>query len=171
MNGIITAWLVAGVAASAPQITAENAPACRSAEHRQFDFWVGRWDVFDGSSGNRVGSSVIESLYGGCALRENWSQPGFSGGSLNVYTAADGRWHQTWVDQSGALREFTGGMQGAAMVLVAPSRVRQAPDRPALVRMTFTPNADGSVRQYSDYSLDDGATWALRYDYVYRRAR
>lgn len=171
MSGIITAWLLAGVAASTPQIAAEHAPACRSAEHRQFDFWVGRWDVFDGSSGDRVGSSVIESLYGGCALRENWSQPGFSGGSLNAYSDADGQWHQTWVDQAGALREFTGGMHGAAMVLVAPSRVRQAPDRPALVRMTFTPNADGSVRQYSDYSFDDGATWALRYDYVYRRAR
>lgn len=167
----MTAWVLAGVAASAPQVAAEQAPACRSAEHRQFDFWVGRWDVFDGSSGDRVGSSVIESLYGGCALREHWSQPGFSGGSLNAYSGADGQWHQTWVDQAGALREFTGGMQGAAMVLVARSRVRQAPDRPALVRMTFTPNADGSVRQYSDYSFDDGATWALRYDYVYRRAR
>jgi hypothetical protein len=37
--------------------------------------------------------------------------------------------------------------------------------------MTFTPNADGSVRQYSDYSKDDGATWAFRYDYIYRPAR
>ena len=37
------------------------------------------------------------------------------------------------------------------------------------VRMTFTRNADGSVRQYSDQRLDGGA-WVERYDYTYRRA-
>ena len=48
--------LLAGLAASAgaqtPAAPAPAAPAtppppaCESAEHRQFDFWVGRWDVY-----------------------------------------------------------------------------------------------------------------------------
>jgi hypothetical protein len=37
--------------------------------------------------------------------------------------------------------------------------------------MTFTPNPDGSMRQYSDYSRDDGKTWLERYDYTYRKAK
>ena len=141
-------------------------PACASAEHRQFDFWIGRWAVVDAKTGKPAGSSVVENLYGGCVLRENWSEPGFAGGSLNLL-AADGKWHQTWTDQAGALREFVGGLVGGKMVLTAdlrPPFVAKA----RLVRMTFTPNPDGTVRQYSDYSDDGGATWKERYDYLYR---
>lgn len=143
-------------------------PACTAPEYRQFDFWIGTWDVFDAKTGARAGASQIESLYGGCAIRENWSEPGFAGGSLNSF--ADGRWHQTWVDQSGARREFDGGFSDGKMVLIATVRPPQAPDKTVLVRMTFTPNGDGSVRQFSDFSKDDGATWNFRYDYVYKRA-
>ena len=144
-------------------------PGCANAESRQFDFWVGRWKVFDAKSGERAGSSLIEKLYGGCALRENWSEPGFSGGSLNIYAKSDGRWHQTWVDEAGALREFVGGVEDGKMVLLAKGRT---PDgRPVEIRMIFTPNPDGTVRQFSDYSLDGGGAWAVRYDYLYRPAR
>jgi hypothetical protein len=141
-------------------------PACASAEHRQFDFWVGRWTVVDAHTGKAAGDSAIEKLYGGCVLRENWSQPGFEGGSLNIL-AADGKWHQSWTDQAGALREFVGGMVGGKMVLTADMRPPLAP-KARLVRMTFTPNPDGTVRQYSDYSEDGGKTWSERYDYIYR---
>ena len=111
---------------------------------------------------------MVESLYGGCVLRENWSEPGWQGGSLNIYSSQDRQWRQTWMDQSGALRDFNGGLQDGKMVLVA--HARSASGQPILVRMTFTPNPDGSVRQYSDASADDGATWKMRYDYLYRRA-
>jgi hypothetical protein len=36
--------------------------------------------------------------------------------------------------------------------------------------MTFTRNADGSVRQHSDQRID-GGPWTERYDYTYRPAR
>jgi len=156
-------------ACSAATLPAAAESACSSSEHRQFDFWIGRWDVFDAKTGERAGSSLIESLYDGCVLRENWTSPGFAGGSLNIYVASDSKWHQTWVDQSGALREFIGGMENGKMILVAKSRIRQEPGKTVLVRMTFTPNPDGSVRQFSDYSKDEGATWAFRYDFVYKR--
>ena len=73
--------------------TAAPPPACATPEHHQFDFWIGKWDVFDAKTGEGAGSSLIESFYGGCALRENWNEPGFTGGSLNIF--ADGKWHQT----------------------------------------------------------------------------
>lgn len=169
MRAVAAAFVTCALAVSAH---AQNAPGpCEGAFYRQFDFWIGKWDVFDAKTGERVGSSLIEKLYGGCALRENWSQPDFAGGSLNIYDAEDGKWHQTWVDQSGSRREFEGEIVEGKMVLIATSRIRQVPDRPALVRMTFTPNPDGTVRQFSDYSTDDGISWSERYDFLYKPAK
>jgi len=54
-------------------------------------------------------------------------------------------------------------------VMVAEQPSQREPGKMVLVRLTFTPNADGTVRQYSDYSSDKGATWRFRYDYLYRR--
>ncbi len=161
--------ILAALAAAPPQPAPPPPPppACTAPEYRQFDFWIGRWAVVDARTGQPAGRSLVERLYGGCVLRENWSEPGWEGGSLNMYVRPDGHWRQTWMDQSGALRDFEGGLQDGRMVLVA--HAKSAAGRPVLVRMTFTPNPDGSVRQYSDYSADDGATWKTRYDYLYRR--
>jgi len=176
-----TALLAACVAVAASIVTVKRACAvdgqampkpapCASAEHRQFDFWIGRWDVFDTTTGERAGSSIIESLYAGCTLRENWTEPGFTGGSLNTYDATDRRWHQTWTDSSGAWREFVGGIEDGRMVLVWRHASARDPGRMVDVRMTFTRNADGSVRQHSDVRIEDG-DWTERYDYTYRPAR
>ena len=164
------ALLAIGSAALAARlVTAQPAspPSCASPEHHQFDFWIGRWDVFDTRTHERAGASIIESVYGGCTLRENWSEPGFTGGSLNTYDATGRRWHQTWTDSSGAWREFVGGIDGGAMVLVWRHPSARNPARTAEVRMTFTRNADGSVRQYSDQRVV-GGEWVTRYDYTYR---
>jgi len=47
---------------AAPATPPSPPPACAAPEHRQFDFWVGRWDVFDPKSGKRVGESLIEKV-------------------------------------------------------------------------------------------------------------
>ena len=181
---VALSWAVANIAAASVVITSASlaqttgpvnlAPtpqlSCVTGEYRQFDFWVGKWDVFNTKDNKPAGSSVIESLYAGCALRENWSEPGFSGGSLNAYNAADKNWHQTWTDAAGAWREFVGGMEGEKMVLIWRHASVRNPSKTVQVRMTFTPNPDGSVRQYSDQSID-GVQWVERYDYTYRHAR
>jgi len=160
----------AGVASSAQaQSPAAAPPQCTALESRQFDFWIGEWDVTDQQSKQHAGESRIEKLYGGCVLRENWSSEGFTGGSLNSWWQGDGKWHQTWMDQAGAFRHFIGGLENGRMVMVAEQPRPSQPGQTVLVRLTFTPNPDGTVRQYSDYSTDKGATWQFRYDYLYRR--
>ena len=143
---------------------------CSAAANRQFDFWIGEWSVTDQSTGNLAGHSRIEKDYGGCIIRENWTSPGFSGGSLNGYHAADGQWHQMWMDSAGAVRHFVGGLDPAGRMVLTAEQPRPAGGQ-RLIRMTFTANADGTVRQYSDYSDDKGARWQLRYDFLYRRAK
>ena len=44
------------------------------------------------------------SIDGGCVLLERWrGNGGFSGSSLNSWSAASRQWHQHWVDNQGGL--------------------------------------------------------------------
>jgi hypothetical protein len=140
------------------------------AEHgsaRDFDFWIGEWDVF-GPQGRRVGTNSIAPLFGGSAISERWrGNGGVEGRSLNAYDAHTGRWHQTWVDSTGGLLLLDGGLVDGSMVLrgTAPPDGGGAPERQ---RITWTPEPDG-VRQHWESSADDGATWATAFDGHYRR--
>jgi hypothetical protein len=114
-----------------------------------------------------VAHSLIEKLYDGCAIRENWMPLKASGGgSLNNYDAAAGTWHQTWIDNSGTRVEFTGGMEGDAMVLTG-NWPGVANGKDGLVRMTYTREPNGAVRQKGDVTTDNGKTWAPSFDFLY----
>ena len=164
------ALLTAGTAgAQTPQPAATRPPpACATPEYRQFDFWVGRWDVYPTGQDKLVAHSLIERLYGGCAIRENWMPlQGGDGGSLNNYVPDEG-WRQTWLDASGARVEFRGGWDGKAMVLTGLWAGVLGPGRDALVRMTYSRDAKGWVRQFGEASADGGKTWTVNFDLTYR---
>ena len=163
---VIGAASASWAVAAAP---ADTAP-CTGDEYHAFDFFIGRWDAFDRRSGEPAGSSVIEPVFDGCALRESWRETGLTGGSVSAYDARTKSWRQTWTDSRGAWREFVGGRQDGKMVLVWIFPSQRNPGHSAHVRLTYTAEPDGTVRQYSDQSADDGATWTDRYDLVYRRA-
>jgi hypothetical protein len=156
--------------AAAPASATPAAPAsgaCAAPEYRQFDFWIGAWEVHEGD--RLAGTNRIEAILGGCALVESWNGvSGMRGTSLNFYFARDRNWHQTWVDTDGLLLELSGGLVEGRMVLAG--RVPDADgSRAALHRITWTPAPDGSVRQHWQSSRDDGATWTDLFDGVYRR--
>ncbi len=141
-------------------------PACTGPEHRQFDFWVGEWTVTPTGKTNVVASSLIEKLYGGCAIRENWMPlKGTPGGSLNNYY--DGRWRQTWVDAANSRVDFVGGLVNDRMVLTGFWQGVLGPGKDALMRMTYSKNADGSVRQLGEQSTDQGKSWSTNFDFTY----
>jgi hypothetical protein len=154
---------------AAPAPAAPPPPACAGAEHRQFDFWVGEWDVYPTGKPNQVATSKIEGLYAGCVVRENWMPfKGSPGGSLNMYDAQDKKWRQTWADAAGSWVEFTGGHNGTAMVLTGNWRGAGGPGQDSLTRMTYTKSADGSVRQLGEASTDGGKTWGPSFDFTYK---
>jgi hypothetical protein len=150
-------WLAAGAWA---------APACDAAAHRAFDFWLGEWQVRT-PDGKLAGVNRIESEYGGCVLHERYTTGrGYSGESLNIYDAGRKVWHQTWVDSSGTLLRLEGGLHGQNMVLEG-----QTVGSDGLVtrhRITWTPNADGSVRQLWE-STDAKGQWSTAFDGQYTR--
>lgn len=146
-------------------------PAC-DAMDRQFDFWVGVWDVYRTGTDQRIAGSVIESVAQGCAITEHWMPGDRSGGvSISAYDRGAGNWRQMWVGQRGGWVEFRGGVVDGAMVITAQ---QERPDsqgvmRGVLTRMTYTPNPDGSVRQQVHGSSDGGVTWNASFDATYRR--
>ena len=157
----LAALLVAAVAGS---LGAQQAPStCAAPEHRQFDFWIGMWDVFN-PEGRQVGVNTISLELNGCALHEAWQsvRGPHRGNSYNIYDRASGGWHQTWVDNSGLLLRLDGGLVGESMVLEGRSQESGGTDRRD--RITWTPREDGSVRQVWEQSTDGGQTWTVAFD-------
>jgi len=149
--------------------TAAPAAPCADADHRRFDFWVGSWDVSVTGKDRVVAHSLIERLYDGCTIRENWTPlKGPPGGSLSAYDAQGKIWRQAWSDASGEWAQFEGDWNGKALVIAGgwPGKGQ----RHRIVRMTYTPAADGSVRQFGEESQDQGKTWTPSFDYTYRKA-
>jgi len=166
--GVLTAGAV--LAAGAPGRCEEPKPAqlpCAASEHRQFDYWIGEWNVTT-PDGRLAGTNHIESILGGCALYESWkSANGKSEGhSFSIY-ARDGRWHQTWVDNGGRLLELVGGLEGETMVM---SQERTGPDgNRALHEISWTKLNTGQVKQHWRVTTDGGQTWKDIFVGIYTR--
>ncbi len=143
---------------------AAAAGPCDTPEHRAFDFWLGEWNVKK-PNGDLAGVNRIEREYGGCVLHERYkTDRGYSGESLNAYDAARKVWHQTWVDSSGTLLLLEGGLREGKMVL--EGQTHTADGDITKHRITWTPNADGSVRQLWE-STDAEGKWVTAFDGMY----
>lgn len=170
MPGMRTASLMlmfCAVVAAAPQTPATQPKPCATPEYRQFDFWLGDWEV-RGPKGAVVGTNRIESIENGCALQENWiAAGGITGRSINAYSNADHQWHQAWIGSGGQFLHLVGGWRGKEMVLEGTSLDAKA--RPTIERITWTPQPDGRVRQLWQQSTDGGKTWTTSFDGMYVR--
>lgn len=168
----LAVFAMSDLPAQTPPPAAPKAPPCADAARRQFDFWVGSWDVTGPKGQKLLGRSRVESRLGDCVVHEHWFGNGGSiGESFNTYNADSGHWEQYWVDNSGSRLFLSGGLVDASMVLEgrhdAPDAVSGLVGRE---RITWTPNPDGSVRQLWESSKDDGKTWAVAFDGLYRKA-
>jgi len=142
------------------------AAACDAGAHRQFDFWLGEWEVRT-PDGKLAGTNRIEREYDGCVLHERYDTGrGYRGESLNVYDAPRKVWHQTWVDSSGTLLLLEGGLRDGRMVL--EGRTAGADAQTTKHRITWTPNPDGTVRQFWE-STDAQGRWTTAFDGQYKR--
>lgn len=164
------AWRSAALALCAiasgagPVRAQETAPRCASEEFRQFDFWLGEWEVTD-PDGNPVGRSRIERTLGGCVIQEHWDAGQVRGTSLNIYDAPSGVWRQSWVDNRGVLLRIEGGLDGDAMRMRGERLGGDGKTR--VLRITWTPLDDG-VRQVQEVSEDGGTRWNVAFDGRYR---
>jgi hypothetical protein len=170
LSAVILTTLVAATAAGqATPVPAPSTPPCRTPDHRQFDFWIGHWDVTR-PDGTPAGTNHIQSIYGGCALQEEWTSAtgGYEGRSLNAL-GPDGRWHQTWVDTGGLLLQLAGGIRDGRMVM--SQRHPAADGGTVLHEISWEPLSTGQVKQHWRSSNDDGRTWTDVFVGIYTRKR
>ena len=147
---------------------AQQRPTCTAPEFRQFDFWVGKWDVTT-PDGKPAGTNEITRELKDCVLHEHWQGAGGGNGeSFNIYDRTTRKWHQTWVADGGMLLLLDGGLDAGRMVL---SGRTSSPSQPATVlnRITWTPSDRDHVRQLWETSPDDGKTWTVLFDGRYVR--
>lgn len=160
---LVTLLFIACVMNAVP---AHAQSACSDPAYRQFDFWLGEWEVSK-PDGAVAGQNSIEKEYGGCVLHERYTTPkGYAGESLNTYDASSGLWHQTWVDNGGLLLLLDGRLVDGSMVMQSSGSGKDGAAKRH--RITWTPNADGSVRQLWE-STDAAGEWSVAFDGLYRR--
>ena len=152
--------------------TRNQNPCIYNAENRQFDFWVGEWNVVDASSGITAGSSHIEKELGQCVIWENWTSANtnYAGKSYNTYNADLKRWEQFWVDNVGGMIHFYGGLKDGVMDFYT-DEMPQADGTTLKRHLQFFNLGPDKVRQFSQGSTDSGKTWKVEYDFTYNRRK
>ena len=160
----LSLFLAWSAAAQQPQTySCEEAP-----RHRQFDFWLGNWEVTDKAGEKVYGKNLISKRENGCLLLEEYTTgSGFSGTSMNFYNPSDGKWHQYWVDNGSSIIRTSGGMEKGSMVLRG-TIYYLASKRTARFRGKWTPLEDGRVRQFFE-ERDSQEGWKTWFDGYYRR--
>jgi hypothetical protein len=145
-------------------------PCTNDPIYRQFDFWIGSWDVY-GKNGKKAGDSKIEMILDSCVILENWksANSNFTGKSFNSYNARTGQWQQNWVDNMGGSTEYgKGSFQNGTMIFyTSPFNFKK--DTIAIRKLSFHFLEKNKVRQHAEITKDGEKTWITEYDLEYRR--
>lgn len=152
-------------------------PCLNHAPSREFDFWIGEWDVYPNGTNVLVGQSKIEMASGGCMILENWSAIGGApntGKSMNYVNPATGKWEQLWIgsggiNQNNPQRFVDGTYKDGAMRFTFEQVTPQGQKQTG--RFSFFNEGPYQVRQFNEVSNDDGNTWTTVYDFVYKRKK
>ena len=158
--------VIAAALACSPAIAQGGSPGCMEDEQRrQFDFWVGSWNVY-AASGAFGGENTIERDAAGCVLQETWRSASGSGGrSLNFVDPNTGAWRQLWTGVNHVI-DYSGGLNARGQMILEGEITYFGPDgtRSAPFRGAWTPRPDGAVIQHFqqyDATARAWSDWAL----------
>lgn len=166
MAAAVLLTAVVPVMAQTPVTKPAQASACSAAAYRQFDFWLGDWDVFDVGGTSRVARVRVTPILDGCVVHEEYREDnGYQGQSFSIYDSSRDVWQQTWMTNRGRLLLIEGKLQADEMVL-AGSYYSERGEQ-TLVRGTWKPGSDG-VRETAVTSIDAGKSWKPWFDLNFR---
>ena len=147
-----------------------NANPCMADAHaREFDFWLGEWDVYVTGTRQLTGHSLIQMVSGGCAILENWDSPVSTGKSINFIDPNTNKWKQSWSGSytNGNLEFTNGEYRYSAMHF--DFETKDTLGNKIIGRFIFYNQGPNQVRQFSETSSDEGKTWTTNYDFTYIR--
>ncbi|HVT99769.1 MAG TPA: tetratricopeptide repeat protein [Acidobacteriaceae bacterium] len=147
-----------------------NATPCDDPQFRQFDFWLGDWDVASAGDNIHRGSSHVSKEMNGCVVWENWTSAGnpYFGKSYNTWNPNLNRWEQYWVDTAAGVMFFHGALKDNVMDYWTDD-IPQTTGGTLQRHLQFFNLGPDKVRQFSQGSTDGGKTWHTEYDFIYTR--
>jgi hypothetical protein len=173
LSSILFAGLCTAQSSSKSATAMTQAPPCQEAQQKQFDFWVGEWDL--SWPGNAVGetahgSNSIRRILDGCVVQENFSgldSMPLRGQSVSAFDIRAGKWKQTWVDNQGGYLDLVGEFKDGQMIL---QREATKPDGSKVSQRMVYKNITPREFDWSwERSLDGGKTWQVLWPIHYRK--
>ena len=152
---------------SAQSSPGNNDCACCSEPFRQFDFWLGDWEVTQ--NGNPAGTNSISIDQDSCLIVENWQSAtsDYKGTSYNYYDNATKMWYQNWVDNKGGNLRLKGVYDNGKMVLMGDPVLNQK-NQLTINKISWQKKDDGTVHQLWENSVDLGNSWQVLFDGIYK---
>jgi len=150
-----------------------NAYPCLDNPHnREFDFWIGKWNVFQTGAGFQVGREIVERSMEGCLIIENWFASGTpnEGKSMNFVSTKTNKWEQVWMSTTGVYLHYYNGEYRDGAMRYEGDGTDKAGNK-LLFRFTFFNKGPNEVRQLLEQSADLGMTWSTLYDFAYKREK
>ncbi len=153
-----------------------NKLPCSGPLYRQFDFWIGEWEAY-APTGKKGGDSKISLMLDSCTILEEWTSTGlqnglrYAGKSYNMYNAAQKRWQQYWVDNTGSITQYFNGHYEDGKMIVQTDNEKVNDTLSQIQKMTFFNLGPDKVRQFGETSSDNGKTWVTSFDLEYRRKK
>jgi hypothetical protein len=147
-------------------------PCMHDARFREFDFWLGDWDVRPTGAvpAGPPARNTVTLEDNGCVVMEHWKAPsGSEGQSFNIFDRSIGKWRQTWVDNIGGQHDYWGRLENGNMAFLGDTPAPNGKLGRVPTRLTFFHISKDSVRQFSEISSDSGKTWTTNYDLLYVR--
>lgn len=145
-------------------------PCKKDPKRREFDFWLGTWNVFTTQGDHPAGESNIDYASEGCMILENYkSFGGYTGKSMN-YVNEKNEWEQTWMGSDGAVAKFDHGKyDGKEMLFTFEKTDRNGNKKTG--KFHFYKIGNNVVRQMQESSADNGITYSVDYDLTYKRKK
>ena len=138
--------------------------------HRQFDFWLGNWDVY--TDDELVGKNTIVLLQNGYVLQENWvsEKQNFTGTSYSFYNPKIKKWQQVWVDKNGSNLLLKGSFSDGKMVLSSELDSNMG-EPESIHKITWTLLPNGDVKQIWESTVDQGKNWNIQFEGIYKKTK
>ncbi len=158
----------------AAQQPAPQANPCTVSQQKQFEFWVGEWDLsWPGSKPGETmhGTNTIKRIMDGCVVQENFSGGDsipLRGTSVSTFDAASGHWKQTWVDNQAGYLDFVGDFRDSQMILQREAFLN---GKKILQRMVWKNITANDFDWSWESSSDEGKTWQVNWPIHYKRMR
>lgn len=136
--------------------------------HQQLDFFLGSWSC-EHPDGRKIEDvSVARPMSGSSAMVvtiQNAQGSQFTG--LMAPNSADRTWSWVYSDNIGSTTSLTGTLNDSGAVRFT-GRLLSPAGAGVHLRLTFSPQSDGSINESVEVS-EDGAAWRTHHEAVYRK--